>query len=118
MKHIKDFDGFLNESNERIFEEEIDYKSHQFAIVLVGGSIGATDSFPVFVRGQWGTIVGTSNDKEELKVKAKRMNKYLSPGERKYYRMKYTVVELTRSKVKEIDELINKRSSSPDTEVV
>lgn len=118
MRHIQSFDGFLSESDLHLFEEEeINYKAHQFAIVLVGGSIGGTKGFPVFVRGSWGTIVETSNDKEALKAKAKMMRKNLSPGDRKYYHMDYTVVQMTPSKVKEIDELISKRNSSDDTEV-
>jgi hypothetical protein len=34
------------------------------------------------------------SDKEEAKAKAKRMNKLLSPGEKKYYKMRYIVREV------------------------
>ena len=106
----------LNKSEEfEINEGEINYKTDKYALVLVGGSIGSKGSFPLFVSGQMGSIVETSNDKEALVEVKKRRNKQLSPGEKTYYRMSYKVIELTSNKIKEIDLLISKQSSSEDT---
>ncbi len=35
------------------------------------------------------------SSREEAMAKRKRMNKILSPGEKKYYKMKYTIVKIT-----------------------
>jgi len=98
-----------------INEGEINYKTDKYALVLVGGSIGSKQSYPLFVSGSMGSIIETSNDKDALVETKKRMNKQLSPGEKSYYRMSYKVVELTSNKIKEIDMLISKQSSSEDT---
>ena len=107
--------GVYESAEFEINEGEINYKTDKYALVLVGGSIGSKGSFPLFVSGQMGSIVETSNDKEALVEGKKRRNKQLSPGEKKYYRMSYKVIELTSNKIKEIDLLISKQSSSEDT---
>jgi len=45
------------------------------------------------------------------------MNKQLSPGEKSYYGMSYKVIELTPSKVKEIDYLKDFQEKSDTKEV-
>lgn len=77
----------------------------KYALVMLGGSIGSKAKHPVYVNGKLGSIIATSDGKEELTEKAKRMRKNLSEGERKYYGMNYTVIELTPSKLKEIEML-------------
>jgi hypothetical protein len=101
-----------DESEDFIFEGDVNYKSDKFALVSKGGSIGSKPKYPVFTGGKMASIIETSNDKEALKEKAKRMAKSLSPGERKYYGMGYSVIEITPSKVKEIEHLIDFRKSS------
>ena len=39
--------------------------------------------------------------KEELEIKCKSWNKSRSPGEKSYYKLKYSIVPLVKSKVKE-----------------
>jgi len=115
------FDDFINESakDEFLFESGDINLSDKFALVFVGGSIGSKPKYPVFVKGSMASIHETGNDKDELKEKATRMRKQLSPGEKKYYGMNYTVIELTSSKIKEVDYLIaQQRKSENDTEVV
>ena len=50
-------------------------------VIRVGGSIGASQS----------RVVGEFENHEEAKAYAKRMRKYLSPGEKSYYGMSYVV---------------------------
>jgi hypothetical protein len=59
-----------------------------------------------------GSVIETGNDNEALKETAKRMRKQLSPGERKYYGMSYTVIELTPNKIKEIEYLQSKQAET------
>ena len=84
-----------------------DYK---FALVSLGGSIGSKNSLPVYASGKMGDIIEISNNKEELKETAARMRKSLSPGERSYYGMSYTVIELTPYKIKEVKDLLDFRN--------
>ena len=117
MNNLKTYEDFLFESE--LNEADVNYQTDQFALVLVGGSIGSKGSFPLFVSGQMASIFQTGNDKEELVEKKKRMNKQLSPGEKKYYGMSYKVIELTPSKRKDVDYLIAQQSKSEnDTAVV
>lgn len=59
-------------------------------------------------------ITETSDDLESLKEKAKRINKNLSPGEKKYYGMKYSVIGLSPSKIKEIQYLLDKQNDNTE----
>ena len=109
-------DFTLHESN-LICEDEVNYKEDQYALVFVGGSIGQTNNYPLFAGHLMASIVKTSNDKDELVEEKKRRNKNLSPGEKKYYGMSYKVIELTNSKRKEVDYLLDYRKKSEDTTV-
>jgi hypothetical protein len=97
-----------------INEGDVNYTSDKYALVFVGGSIGSFNQVPVFVKGRIGSVIETSNDLEDLKATAARRRKQLSPGERKYYGMSYTVIELTPNKIKQIDNLIAQQSSNND----
>ena len=85
----------------------VNYQNDDFALVMLGGSIGSKTSLPIFVNGKMGSIVESGNNKEMLKEKAARMRKQLSAGERKHYGMSYTVVALTPAKIKEIERFKN-----------
>ena len=64
-----------------------------FAMVFFGGSIGEKkDSILIDKKGR--KLVKTFESQEEAKDTAKRWNKMLSPGEKKYYRMKYSAIKL------------------------
>jgi len=91
--------------------------SNQFALVLVGGSIGARKTFPIFVSGSMGSIIETGDDKDALVSVKNQRNKTLSPGEKSYYGMSYKVIELTKGKVKQINDLIAFQNKSDDSEV-
>lgn len=110
MKHISTFESFINEST-LILEGEVNL-SQQFALVSTGGSIGSLPKYPVFTRNGMGSIIETSDDKEALKQDAASMRSRLSPGERKYYGMGYTVIELTPRKIKEIEMLQSAQSKA------
>jgi len=98
--------GVLNES-------DVDL-SQEFAIVRTGGSIGNKPEFPMPVGGEIGTVIQTSDDDLELKEIAKRYRKNLSPGEKKYYGIRYLVIRLTNSKRKQSDELKRIQSAGGD----
>lgn len=111
----KEVSGTVYESDFfEINEGDVNYTSDKYALVFVGGSIGSSNPVPVFAKGRLGSVIETSNDLEDLKATAARRRKQLSPGERKYYGMSYTVIELTPNKIKEINYLIAHQSSSND----
>ena len=68
-----------------------------FHVVMLGGSIGTTN-----VRKKSDLKGLTANPAETFvgaaEVKAKRMNKQLSPGERKYYNIKFIVARAVNGK--------------------
>lgn len=72
----------------------------QYATALKGGSIGeknihsARDLKGMPVKGN----TSVKSTREEAKEEAKRRNKMLSPGEKKYYGLKYIVVQVKDSK--------------------
>jgi hypothetical protein len=108
----------IKESEDFLYEGDVNYRQDPFALVRIGGSIGDRATYPVFAGGgNMGSIIETGNDKEALQEKATRMRKSLSPGERKYYGLNYKVIELTPRKIKEIDMLINHRNSAENTDI-
>ena len=64
----------------------------KYVVVSKGGSIGGDKTG--YNADLEGTVIAAFNTKEEAKEKAFRMNKILSPGDKKYYGMKYTVVQI------------------------
>jgi hypothetical protein len=107
----------IKESQDFLYEGEVNYRQDPYALISIGGSIGDRAAYPVFSGRDMGSIIETGSDKKALVEKAARMRKRLSPGERKYYGLNYKVIELTPRKIKEIDMLINQRNSAEDTEV-
>jgi hypothetical protein len=95
---VKEGDEFINEG-------DVSLKPGLFALVSIGGSIGSKPKYPIFASGSIGNIIETSDDKDALKETAKQMRSRLSPGERKYYGMSYTVTELTPGKIRQIEML-------------
>lgn len=74
--------------------------NEQYTVVLIGGSVGGKPISSVGqLKGQ--SVVDSDNlfdDKAEAKSKAKSLNKNLSPGEKKYYRMSYKVATVVNGK--------------------
>jgi hypothetical protein len=69
-----------------------------FNVISYGGYIGRAET----------KVVGTFNTRTEARMKAKGLNGCLSPGDKKYYGMKYTVqaaktIKVPVSKVTAID---------------
>ena len=89
------FDGrYLKDSIVRD-EEPVTY----YGLFQRGGSIGANANAEYRRYGD-GILLEVYLDREEAKAKAKRYRKYLTPGERSYYGMGYTVKPLTKSELK------------------
>jgi len=92
---------------QRIYEnktikENID-KSKEFGVFEKGGSIGQNQTNVVPGKGK---LVSTFDTKPEASEYAKRRKKSLSPGEKGYYGMGYTVVKMSdsiRTQLKEWD---------------
>lgn len=90
MKHIKTFDQLKESLNE----------ATEYAVMLTGGSIGDKPR-PKDPRGYVGVEVSADErlySKDDAKETAKRMNKDLSPGEKRYYGLKYVVVPVANGK--------------------
>jgi len=105
----------VNEGDDLVNESDVSLKPGLFALVSIGGSIGSRPKYPIFVSGGIGSIIETGDDKDALKETAKRMRSRLSPGERKYYGMSYTVTELTPGKIRQIEMLQSaQRDSTKD----
>ena len=111
---VKNFDDWLGESNLPINESENVDLAQEFAIVRTGGSIGSKAEIPMPVSGEIGAVIQTSDDDLELKEIAKSYRKRLSPGEKKYYGIRYLVIRLTNSKRKQSDELKRIQSAGGD----
>jgi hypothetical protein len=80
--------------------EDMSEDDFQYATVLKGGSIGeknirsASDLKGMTVDGN----TSVKSAKADAKEEAKRRNKGLSPGEKKYYGLKYFVVQVKDGK--------------------
>jgi len=75
---------------------EPDLSGIKYTVVLLGGSIGEKPIRSVKeLEGK--EVINKKkifNIPEEAKKYARQMNKYLSPGEKKYYGLKYVAAEL------------------------
>lgn len=78
-----------------IDEEPVTY----YGLFQRGGSIGENANAEYRRYGD-GILLEVYLDREEAKAKARRYRKYLTPGERSYYGMGYTVKPLTKSELK------------------
>jgi hypothetical protein len=108
MKHIKNYKE-LKES----LKESVEY-----AVVLTGGSIGDKPR-PRDARGYVGMDASGEEllTKEKANERAKRMNKDLSPGEKKFYKLKFIVVPVSNNKFirESVDETqINEKVKTKD----
>lgn len=81
--------------------EEAETEDIKYVVVMLGGSIGEKS-----VRSKR-DLKGEKIDKEihnlydsreEAEIVKKRMNSHLSPGEKKYYGISYTVAEVINNK--------------------
>ena len=75
----------------RQLRENNDYDTEElYAVISLGGSIGEFDS------GKNYRIVKDNLSHDEAIDMAKRYRKMLSPGEKKYYRITYKVVPMSK----------------------
>ena len=87
------FSQFVNESR-----DSLDFNK-PFYVIRVGGSIGEKGKNLYRHRRIVGVVTSTYDSKDEAQESAKYSNKQLSPGEKKYYGIKYKVVPGDSSKV-------------------
>ena len=76
--------------------DELDLKK-SYGVFLRGGSIGSGKGQYIDVK-TGAKLVYTYDSESEAKDRAKRNNKRLSPGEKKYYKMRYTAVKMSNVK--------------------
>jgi len=88
----------MTEAIEEAYDyDKIDLKK-PYGVFLRGGSIGSG-------RNSWidrktgAKLVATFDDEGDAKRIAKTRNRRLSPGEKKYYKMKYTAIKMSRVKL-------------------
>ncbi len=93
---MKEFKEYL-EAVQSTSKEGINFE-HKFAMVQSGGFIGEINKGNFINQKK---VLFTSDNKEELEIKCKSWNKSRSPGEKSYYKLKYSIVPLVKSKVKE-----------------
>jgi len=79
--------AYNQQSQERWGKEE----QEEWGVFSTGGSIGSRNNEPY----------ATYSDKEEARSHAKRLRKQLTPGEKGYYRMGYSVRPLKKSSSKQ-----------------
>lgn len=80
-------------------DEKLSLVGDVFDVVMLGGSIGEKPIRSLSqLKGQDVISREIFVDKEEAKAYAKRRNKMLSPGEKKYYRIKYVVAAVSNGK--------------------
>lgn len=80
-------------------EKEILNEAESYAVIRLGGSIGGKSIRSL--RDVKGNPVDKKEQlfsKADAKAKAKRLNKSLSPGEKKYYGIKYVTAEVQNKK--------------------
>jgi hypothetical protein len=72
----------------------------QYACVLLGGSIGnkSISNIKSLKDEEVMDLDRLFDSKEKAKEKVDRMNKILSPGEKKYYGMEYVIAEVINNK--------------------
>jgi len=75
-------------------KEDVDINpQHTIGVFLLGGYVSQDN--PKWLYKKNGRLVQTFDTTELAKEFTMRMNKLISPGEKKYYGMKYTVIPLT-----------------------
>ena len=77
-------------------EDKLDLKK-SYGVFLRGGSIGSGKGQYIDIK-TGAKLVATYDGESEAKGYAQRSNKRLSPGEKKYYKMKYTVAKMSNVK--------------------
>ena len=100
MKNLKEFifeeEEILNPND---VERELLPDSERYAVIFTGGTLADAERQKFMYSGKRCSITKDNLTEEEAKSMARRWNKYLTPGEKKYYRMKYSAV--LSAKIKE-----------------
>lgn len=81
--------------------EEAEAEDMKYVVVMLGGSIG--EKSVRSKRDLKGKMIDKKihilyDSKEEAEIVKKRMNSHLSPGEKKYYGINYTVAKVINNK--------------------
>ena len=77
-------------------EDKLDLNK-AYGVFLRGGSIGSGKGQYIDIK-TGAKLLYTFDSSTDASVRAKRSNSRLSPGEKKYYRMKYTVAKMSNVK--------------------
>ena len=101
---MKDIKEFIAENENDVTSEDAKREllpdDERYCVIQVGGSVGEQSKFNYILGNQTCRISRDNMTADEAKEYAKRMRKFLTPGERKYYGISYKAVLF--SKLKEI----------------
>ena len=83
----------------RLVTEKLSLSGDVFTVVMLGGSIGSKSIRTLSqLKGEDVMDPKVYVDIDQAKAAKKRMNKILSPGEKKYYGLKYVVARVKDGK--------------------
>ena len=77
---------YIIEARQKMLSEE----GEKWAVYMKGGAVGEKEK----THSKYGKLVKEFDDEVEAKAFAKRSNSRLSPGEKQYYKIKYTAVKI------------------------
>jgi len=106
-KRIQTIDEFINEQeiNEGLSDDW--NPEHDYGVFRIGGSIGEPkDGLIIRFGRDAGMLISTFDNDKDAKDFVKRRNAGLSPGEKKYYGIKYKYKKLTDKEKNEIATII------------
>lgn len=99
MKNIK---SYLIEQEEILKAEDVEREllpdSERYAVIFTGGSVADSERQKLRYGNEHCSVYKDNLTADEAKALAKRWNSFLTPGEKKYYRMKYRAVLSTKIK--------------------
>lgn len=100
MENLKSY--IINEQEEILKAEDVEREllpdEERYAVIFTGGSIADAKNQTLRYGSEHCSIFQDNLTAEEAKALAKRWNGFLTPGEKKYYRMKYRAVLSTKIK--------------------
>ena len=93
---MKNLVEFICESDEILNPDDVNREllpdSERYAVIFTGGTLADSERQTFRCGADRCSVTKDNMTEEEAKAMAKRWNGYLTPGEKKYYRMKYKAV--------------------------
>ena len=109
MNKIISYTEFVNETK-NVHGEYLN-PEHEFGVFSFGGSIGGhsvNSEVGKHTSKGYSVLIKTFSTSDDAKIFAKYRRSLLSPGEKKYYGMGYSIIKLTKGDKKAIIALLKK----------